>query len=1041
MLRPAPAGARPPYAIDKQRKWSILASAIWRGAIVFQLGVSRRLSILTGSALVALVVIIAVPQVAPAQSVSVSWPQFHFDPPHTGFNSVESAISPSTVARLATNWTGSVNGAIASSPAIVNGVVYVGSSDHKLYAFDAAGLNGCVGTPKTCSPLWTAATVNSIVASPAVVNGVAYVVSNADKLYAFDANGKVNCSGTPKTCVPLWTAATGGATDSSPTVVNSVLYLGSSDDRLYAFDATGNTNCSGTPKTCLPLWTAATSGTISGSPAVAGNVVYIESADGRLYAFDASGSNNNCTSSGPRTCNPLWSGTTNSTVGAFSSPAVAGTTVYVGSDDGRLYAFDAAGGEASCSGAPKTCSPLWTGATRGVINSSPAVDGKTVYVGSDDGRLYAFDAAGVASCSGAPKTCQPLWTASTNGPVNSSPAVANGVVYVGSNDSNVYAFDAAGSINCSGGAPRSCSALWSAATHASLGVSSPAVANGVVYVGSSDQNLYAFSIAPPTVTPTNTPTSSPTSTLTPTSTPTLTPTAAPPTSTPTSTAVTVNAGGGSSGGGGGNGPPAPPTVAPVVPPTIAALPPTSTPAPAPTSPPPPTALPAQVPTVEVAGARVGQPAPLRADECARNPYLSVQAVIESSVGGSATSADGSLTVRIPSGQKDTYTLTIAASAVGADGTPAYGNVQVAKQWYMVNVMDSSGNLVVSFNPPMSFSLTPSPCGLKLDQGDWNAITLAVLDPVSGSFKRLQSSVSDDGMLATSSVDQLAPVPAPPTSTLSCAAPAPLAVDPSTGGSIAAADGSLTLNVPPGERDALTLALASADDVPAFSNLRVGTHSYAMSAVDSTGAPVTNFDPPLSVIVVPGQCTLNPTGGDWSDAGVFALDPSSGVFQNLVASIDASAGIETATLPSIGVAPVRPNADAGTTALNESGEIARQTIDQITAGDHEDLPPPQVTGDCTAATASVAASNQTDYPLSLYFAGASGQTITIGAGVSLNLQFAPGHYDVAASVPAPDVTPFLGAWDLENCAYAYQVLIVSATNDPHSPTTMARRRDW
>src|SRR6185437_16154470 len=153
------------------------------------------------------------------------------------------------------------------------------------------------------------------------------------------------------------------------------------------------------------------------------------------------------------------------------------------------------------------------------------------------------------------------------------------------------------------------------------------------------------------------------------------------------------------------------------------------------------------------------------------------------------------------------------------------------------------------------------------------------------------------------------VPPPPTSTQSCAAAAPLSANPSTGGAIAASDGSLTVNVPPGEHDTFTFTLASADDVPAFSNLRVGKHSYVVSVVDSTGAPVTSFDQPLSVTVVPGQCTFDAAGGDWSNAGVFALDPSTGLFQNLVASIDTTAGVETATLPSIGVAPLRPNADA------------------------------------------------------------------------------------------------------------------------------------
>jgi outer membrane protein assembly factor BamB len=63
----------------------------------------------------------------------------------------------------------------------------------------------------------------------------------------------------------------------------------------------------------------------------------------------------------------------------------------------------------------------------------------------------------------------------------SSPAVANGVVYFGSDDINVYA------LNASTGAK-----LWS---YAAGGVffSSPAVANGVVYIGDQDHNLYALS--------------------------------------------------------------------------------------------------------------------------------------------------------------------------------------------------------------------------------------------------------------------------------------------------------------------------------------------------------------------------------------------------------------------------------------------------------------------------------------------------------------------------------------------------------------------
>jgi outer membrane protein assembly factor BamB len=67
--------------------------------------------------------------------------------------------------------------------------------------------------------------------------------------------------------------------------------------------------------------------------------------------------------------------------------------------------------------------------------------------------------------------------------VFSSPAVANGVVYVGSGlngNGNVFALNA-----------RTGAKLWSYATDAVQ--SSPAVANGVVYVG-SDGGVYAFGL-------------------------------------------------------------------------------------------------------------------------------------------------------------------------------------------------------------------------------------------------------------------------------------------------------------------------------------------------------------------------------------------------------------------------------------------------------------------------------------------------------------------------------------------------------------------
>ncbi len=143
------------------------------------------------------------------------------------------------------------------------------------------------------------------------------------------------------------------------------------------------------------------------------------------------------------------------------------------------------------------CGPLWTAGVNSNlgIRSSPAVAYGTVYIGDECSvfghayncgntpHFYAFNAT-----TGAVR-----WTAiGSSAFVRSSPGVANGVVFVGSGDGNLYAFDAAGSIDCSG-TPTSCSPLWAGTTGDAV-ESSPAIANGMVYVGSDDGKLYAFGL-------------------------------------------------------------------------------------------------------------------------------------------------------------------------------------------------------------------------------------------------------------------------------------------------------------------------------------------------------------------------------------------------------------------------------------------------------------------------------------------------------------------------------------------------------------------
>jgi outer membrane protein assembly factor BamB len=104
------------------------------------------------------------------------------------------------------------------------------------------------------------------------------------------------------------------------------------------------------------------------------------------------------------------------------------------------------------------------------VESSPAVVGGTVFVGSYDGNVYALNASTGAF----------IWGHTCGAAVRrSSPAVADGKVYIGSGTSLL-------ALNSSTG-----SSIWGYAT-SGLVYSSPAVADGTVFVGSLDGNVYAF---------------------------------------------------------------------------------------------------------------------------------------------------------------------------------------------------------------------------------------------------------------------------------------------------------------------------------------------------------------------------------------------------------------------------------------------------------------------------------------------------------------------------------------------------------------------
>jgi len=166
-----------------------------------------------------------------------------------------------------------------------------------------------------------------------------------------------------------------------------------------------------------------------------------------------------------------------------TSPAVADGVVYIASLDGHLYAVD-----------QETGKEKWNFKSRMPIASSPALSADTVFFVSSAGALAAidlvtgkpkwvfaaeferkFEAKNLHGYPSPAQTIPDAWDIFT-----SSPAVADGKVYFGSGDGNVYAVDAKTGV-----------LQWKFPTQ-DVVHSSPAVVNRTVYIGSWDSRLYAI---------------------------------------------------------------------------------------------------------------------------------------------------------------------------------------------------------------------------------------------------------------------------------------------------------------------------------------------------------------------------------------------------------------------------------------------------------------------------------------------------------------------------------------------------------------------
>jgi outer membrane protein assembly factor BamB len=330
---------------------------------------------------------------------------FRGNPAHTGVYRAHAIASP------ALKWKFHTGGKVIASPALANGVLYIGSTDGNLYALDAA----------TGALVWKFGTHARIVSSAAVSNGAVLFSSYDHYFYALDARTgalrwKYDMPGERRFAAEHIHGTYPAAEimpdpfdvyTSSPNLWNGAVFFGSGDGTITALDA-----ASGALK-----WTFKAGDTVHASPAIVDGVLYLGSWDSYFYALDAA--------SGKE----LWRFKTgedpkiHNQVGIQSSAAVADGIVYFGCRDSNLYALDA-----------RTGKQVWVVNTKGSwVIASPAVYGGVVYAAtSDSARFFAVDA----------KTGRELFAVTFNNwPMFSSPALAGDVAYIGSHMGKLLAFD------------------------------------------------------------------------------------------------------------------------------------------------------------------------------------------------------------------------------------------------------------------------------------------------------------------------------------------------------------------------------------------------------------------------------------------------------------------------------------------------------------------------------------------------------------------------------------------------------------------------
>lgn len=290
------------------------------------------------------------------------WLMFHHDPAHLGYT-ISPAPKTSSV-----RWKYRTGNWVYSSPAVADGMVFIGSYDNNVYALDEM----------TGALVWNYSCGDMVRSSPAVADGIVFVGSYDHNVYALNKT----------TGEKIWNYETGDAVVSSPVVVDGMVFVGSFDGSVYSLDE----------MTGERIWSRDVdlAHTMS-SPAFDGGMVFIGTSRGSVHALNE------------HTGTEVWS-FKNESSPIDCSPAVANGRVFV-AGTGIIYAFN-----------ETTGARIWDFHTGMQMSSSPAVADGMIFIGAYPAGIYALNET----------TGDLIWTTYPGiGCSSSSPAIADNMLFVG----------------------------------------------------------------------------------------------------------------------------------------------------------------------------------------------------------------------------------------------------------------------------------------------------------------------------------------------------------------------------------------------------------------------------------------------------------------------------------------------------------------------------------------------------------------------------------------------------------------------------------